>query len=532
MARTNEQRMIRNAISGVYDIQKQRIANGQRILQQILTKLNLPEEPMVPAKDASKEEKAAYRLLKKERDAAIIQFCERLGISNYLEGVEVDEDSNLEGPPDSLTVQEAMDMEEEEEKEEKEVGGKKKKVKITNFFKVIITDYKSITEYVTTNHTSLKKAIGEKGKGIISEEAEVEILDAYFMLVAAEKRLLKPVKRLVENHPVWNNFLCHVGGCGPLMAGVILSEFDISVARYVSSFWNYAGVGTLPEIDLRKNLRVSIEDPDTIIGAANEIADLFNWSRTEASDSAAMTLDHLRIVYALEGVGACFDLSRADGKIEKGKLVAALNSLRIQLEIDADDLILKDLRGVLDDLRRLLSDKGSDLFTIMKGEEIINPNYGMDTGRRKGQSRRAEHLVDKEYRAKDGTIKIKKSITYNPFLKTKLLGVLGGSFLKGKRSKDAYYHELYYNYKNRIMNDERHAGKTKAHIHFMANRYMIKYFLQDLFVAWCLTVDRVPPPPYHEEKLDMAPHSKTSPCLLPILKEKAPHLIVNNIDIR
>jgi hypothetical protein len=41
-----------------------------------------------------------------------------------------------------------------------------------------------------------------------------------------------------------------------------------------------------------------------------------------------------------------------------------------------------------------------------------------------------EHLVDRTYIDKNGEEKTKKGVTYNPFLKTKLTGVLDGSFLR------------------------------------------------------------------------------------------------------
>jgi hypothetical protein len=47
-----------------------------------------------------------------------------------------------------------------------------------------------------------------------------------------------------------------------------------------------------------------------------------------------------------------------------------------------------------------------------------------------GQSRKEQHLVDRQYMNKKGKLDIKKSITFNPFLKTKLLGVVGPSFQK------------------------------------------------------------------------------------------------------
>lgn len=98
----------------------------------------------------------------------------------------------------------------------------------------------------------------------------------------------------------------------------------------------------------------------------------------------------------------------------------------------------------------------------------------------RGRSRKAEHLIDAEYISKDGEKKERKSITFNPFLKTKLLGVLGGSFLKCK----SQYSDEYYNYKNRLGNHPKYKDVSKGHRHNMANRYMIKRFLVDLYIAW------------------------------------------------
>lgn len=115
----------------------------------------------------------------------------------------------------------------------------------------------------------------------------------------------------------------------------------------------------------------------------------------------------------------------------------------------------------------------------------------------KGMSRRKEHLVESTYIDRDGNEKTKLGITFNPFLKTKLTGVLGPSFLKCKSP----YSKSYYDYKSRLENHPEHKDKTKLHIHNMANRYQIKLFLNDLYAKWraleCLEVH----PPYHEAKL-------------------------------
>lgn len=87
-----------------------------------------------------------------------------------------------------------------------------------------------------------------------------------------------------------------------------------------------------------------------------------------------------------------------------------------------------------------------------------------------------------EYITKDGEVATKKSLGYNPVLKTKLVGVLGTSFLRcGKGSK---YPDLYYDYKNRLQNREDCKDLRPVVIHRRATRYMVKIFLKDLWYAW------------------------------------------------
>ena len=121
-------------------------------------------------------------------------------------------------------------------------------------------------------------------------------------------------------------------------------------------------------------------------------------------------------------------------------------------------------------------------------------------GHGEGRSRRSEHLIDVKYTDAMGEEKTRKSITFNPFLKTKLLGVLAPSFL---RAKDNKYKRVYYEYKARLENSPLHMDKTKGHRHNMAMRYMIKIFLIDLYVAWYNIEGLEPKVPYHEAKLGM-----------------------------
>jgi len=110
---------------------------------------------------------------------------------------------------------------------------------------------------------------------------------------------------------------------------------------------------------------------------------------------------------------------------------------------------------------------------------------------------------------------------YNTELRTQMIGILAGSLIKQKTS---YYYEYYLPYKQRlenntsvIVNKAKEAGdnpmtwnKTSpAHRDNAAKRYMVKMFLQDLYVAW-RTIEGLPVRvPYAEEYLGKT-HSKVA----------------------
>ena len=155
----------------------------------------------------------------------------------------------------------------------------------------------------------------------------------------------------------------------------------------------------------------------------------------------------------------------------------------------------------------------------------------------RGRSRRAEHLIDREYLKNDGTTGTRKSVTYNPWLKSRLLGALATSFL---RTKNCPWKEQYDNYKHRINTDpnrlkvssdqykkayrqiadggEYHFGPTKEmisnitllwpplRVHRAAMRFMIKMFLIDFWVAWRKVEGLTVTPTYHEAILGHVHH--------------------------
>ena len=152
----------------------------------------------------------------------------------------------------------------------------------------------------------------------------------------------------------------------------------------------------------------------------------------------------------------------------------------------------------------------------------FNKYAGLDVASGSGRSRREEHLVEREYVDRNGDIRTRKGVTYNPFLKTKLMGVLGPSFLRS----GSPWREVYDNYKHRIVSDPARIKVTVAdwkklhkagdvdlrmywtpgRIHTASTRYMVKMFLQELWVKWRELEGLPVTLPYAEAKLGRPPH--------------------------
>jgi len=241
-----------------------------------------------------------------------------------------------------------------------------KEDKLDKAGQIVLKNLRQSHKLLTDGVASFPRQSTFKGDEVISDYTELCLVDNYFELEEQEKSHFRRLSNILKDYPIYTEFLDGVMGVGPAMAGVIISEIDITKAEYPSSLHKYAGV---------------------------DVA--------------------------------------GDGQ---------------------------------------------------------------------GRSRRAEHLEDSEYTDKEGKLQTKKGITFNPFLKTKLVGVLGSSFIKQSPDK-CEYRKIYDDYKHRIENMDAHKEKSKGHRHNMAVRYMIKMFLIDLYNEWRKLEGLPVAPTYTEAKL-------------------------------
>lgn len=138
---------------------------------------------------------------------------------------------------------------------------------------------------------------------------------------------------------------------------------------------------------------------------------------------------------------------------------------------------------------------------VKNGEEVNGEWVEYDAPIYEGRSRKKGHLELVDYIDRNGEIKKKQSITFNPEMKTRL-HLLFTSFLKCKSP----YAEIYYNYKTRYQNHSLHKDKSPMHIHMMAARPAKKGFLDDLYRVWRHLEGLEVFLPYHVEKLGMVHH--------------------------
>lgn len=292
-----------------------------------------------------------------------------------------------------------------------------------------------------------------KGDGLISNYTELVLVHQYLELLGSETKHFKQLETILDDYPIYTEFLKGVAGVGPAMAGIIISEIDIHKAKYPSSLWMYAGLDTV-----------------TIGKYTND---------------------------------------KGEEKIVPARV------------LDAH-------------------------YSVSSDEYLAEGKYKV-TFYNEGRSRKEHALVDRTYTKADKTEDVRKSITFNPWLKTKLIGVLGGAFLKasritvdGKRlggakrlalaiehgfegdkkdqtQVDAYlgmrgmkvvnesgvYNKIYYDYKNRLDNNPAHDAKSAGHKHNMAVRYAVKMFLQELYSVWRKLENLPVAVPYAEAKLGL-----------------------------
>jgi hypothetical protein len=206
-----------------------------------------------------------------------------------------------------------------------------------------------------------------------------------------------------------------------------------------------------------------------------------------------------------------FELIASYMKLVEGEKLIAKSLKRSVKEHPLWDGFLKDVPGcgeiiagvIISEMDPRLARNPSS-FVRYAGIDVVIVEDSDGNLHGEGRGKKSSHLVNVEYMDKNGEVKTKKSLGYNPFLKSKLLGVLGSSFLK----TGGEYAEKYREYKFRKMNDPAWAGSSKMRLHRAALRYAVKIFLLNLWEAWRKIEGLEVVSSYPVAKLNMRPHGE------------------------
>lgn len=374
---------IRNLVSSVYDIQKLRIATGNRIVQSF--NIQMGQEPQTKQEDLNEETTKLIEQLRSEYKRITDAYVDK-------QYSPLSDEAPKRGRKKKANTADGKTkiLKTEVDKNKLPDGVEKQQINVITLAKNASID--SVIKSMTTDENA--------GINMIKSKLDYELIGTYVDLLDTEERTTRILSKEVEKHPMWDKFFADVKGCGPLMAAVCIAYLDINKARHVSSFWKYTGLDTV-------------------------------------------------------------DVVKEDGS-------------------------------------------------------IVN----------EGRAAKHAKFNEIEYIDKDGNTKTKHGLGYNPVLKTKLVGVLGSCLLKaglrtvkddeGKPILDdagnkqqvasSKYVECYLDYLHRLQVRSDSEELTAAHKHSMANRYMIKMFLRDLWVTWRAYEGYEVSRPYEVEKLGNKPH--------------------------
>lgn len=330
-------------------------------------------------------------------------------------------------------------------------------------------EYKRITDTVAENNKSIKsniKAIresDEEGKRLtlIRNDQDFKLVESYIYLLKAEEESTKSLDKYVKQHKLWDAFFADIKGCGTLMSAVCIAYLDPYVAKYPSSFFRYCGMDTVQDEDKDGN-KLYLEKVEGVVTGV-KVREAYGYYNSE---------------------GQYF------GKVQMTDNLSDEGNILFNGE-DGGLYEQRQLTKVVDGQEMLIYEE------VESGKEYVGDVVVSQHGRKMGDTEMVEY-VDA-----DGNRKLKRSITYNPFVKTKLMGVLTGCLIK---AKDPVYSKIYYDYKARLDNSPRYEGYTPAHKNMMAQRYMIKQFLRNLHTEWRHLEGLPIYEPYEVEKLGNKPH--------------------------
>ena len=116
--------------------------------------------------------------------------------------------------------------------------------------KLIKASYKKMTDGIKTELPRLKNFVGNQ---IIGSYAELALVELYLNIEKDEDKAFDRLEPILKEFPIYTSFMEPICGLGAQVAGVLIADIDISQARYPSSLWQLCGYGTTSRMDADGN---------------------------------------------------------------------------------------------------------------------------------------------------------------------------------------------------------------------------------------------------------------------------------------
>jgi hypothetical protein len=101
--------------------------------------------------------------------------------------------------------------------------------------------YRNLVSGIARNRT-LPAREGFIGDELIEDYSELVLTNQFIILEREEAAQFRQLEVLLEDIPIYREYLKHQHGIGPAMGGAIISRFNPHRAHHVSSFWKFAGL--------------------------------------------------------------------------------------------------------------------------------------------------------------------------------------------------------------------------------------------------------------------------------------------------
>lgn len=124
------------------------------------------------------------------------------------------------------------------EHEDEEKDPEKEAEKTLDLLRV---SYRMLTTGIAKRRT-LPEREGFTGDPLISSYAELVLVHQFIAMEREEKNQFQQLGDLLEDEPIYTDYLSQQRGIGPAMAGVLISKIDVEKANYISSVWKFAGL--------------------------------------------------------------------------------------------------------------------------------------------------------------------------------------------------------------------------------------------------------------------------------------------------